>query len=97
LIRQPQAAGAEPAWVECVGFEHPLPLYQREQLPAGQQIQGPALIVEAVSTTLLAEHWQCRVDPYGNLLLERTWRLCICLRSEFTRAMIASCAGMSVL
>jgi N-methylhydantoinase A len=63
---------AEPSRVECVGFDRPVPLYQREQLSAGQQIQGPALILEAVSTTLLAEHWQCRVDPYGNLLLQRT-------------------------
>ncbi len=68
----PESAQIEPAWVECAGFEHPLPLYQREQLRAGQQIQGPALIIEAVSTTLLAEHWQCEVDPYGNLLLQRT-------------------------
>lgn len=63
---------AEPSRVECVGFDRPVPLYQREQLSAGQQIQGPALILEAVSTTLLAEHWQCRVDPHGNLLLQRT-------------------------
>lgn len=69
---QQQPGVSEPVWVECAGFEHPLPLYQREQLQAGQQLQGPALIVEAVSTTLLAEHWQCQVDPYGNLLLERT-------------------------
>jgi len=61
----------EPAWVECAGFERLLPLYQREQLLAGQKIVGPALIIEAVSTTLLAEHWQCRVDPCGNLLLQR--------------------------
>ena len=67
-----QSGAAEPVWVECVGFERSLPLYQREQLSAGQQIQGPALIAEAVSTTLLAEHWQCRVDPWGNLLLQRT-------------------------
>ena len=63
---------AEPTWLECAGFEHPVPLYQREQLLAGQQLQGPALIIEPVSTTLLAEHWQCQVDPYGNLLLQRT-------------------------
>lgn len=69
---QQQPDASEPVWVECVGFEQSLPMYQREQLAAGQQIEGPALIVEAVSTTLLAEHWQCRVDPWGNLLLQRT-------------------------
>ena len=34
----------EPAAVECVGFDRPVPLYQREQLPAGQLIEGPMLM-----------------------------------------------------
>lgn len=68
----PESMQIKPSWVECAGFERPVPLYQREQLLAGQLIQGPALILEPVSTTLLAEHWQCHVDPYGNLLLKRT-------------------------
>ncbi|MDO3388660.1 hydantoinase/oxoprolinase family protein [Gilvimarinus sp. SDUM040013] len=46
-------------------------IYRREQLCAGQTINGPALIVEQVSTTLVAPGWTLTVDDVGNLLLER--------------------------
>ncbi|MBU2886347.1 hydantoinase/oxoprolinase family protein, partial [Gilvimarinus agarilyticus] len=46
-------------------------IFQRNQLGAGQTIAGPALIVEQVSTTLVAKGWTLRVDPVGNLLLDR--------------------------
>ncbi|WP_020207528.1 hydantoinase/oxoprolinase family protein [Gilvimarinus chinensis] len=45
------------------------PVYQREALPAGTRLQGPALICETVSTTLVAPGWEVEVDPVGNLLL----------------------------
>ena len=53
------------------GVEQPVPVFQRETLLAGQQINGPALIVEQVSTTWLAPHWHCMVDKVGNLKLNR--------------------------
>lgn len=51
-------------WVEC-------DLFERSSLTAGQQIPGPALIVEKVSTTLVGRGWQADVDEWGNLLLTR--------------------------
>jgi len=57
--------------VSCFGVDQPVPVYQREALKAGQEIKGPALILEKVSTTLLDEHWSCIVDAWGNLLLKR--------------------------
>lgn len=51
------------------GLAQPVPVYWREDLGSEQVISGPALIAETVSTTLLAEHWQARVDPWGNLIL----------------------------
>lgn len=51
-------------WADC-------DLYERAALSAGQEIQGPALIVEKVSTTLVGTGWQARVDNWGNLLLEK--------------------------
>ena len=60
-----------PLEVSCFGFDQSLPVYQREALQAGQEIQGPALILEKVSTTLLDEYWSCIVDAWGNLLLKR--------------------------
>ncbi len=45
-------------------------LYQRESLAPGTLIIGPALICESVSTTLIKQGWQAKVDKYGNLLLD---------------------------
>jgi N-methylhydantoinase A len=57
--------------VELVGVTGRVPRYAREQLAADQRIEGPALITETVSTTWVEAGWTCRVDPVGNLLLER--------------------------
>lgn len=54
---------------QIAGVDKPVPVYQREQLARGQQIVGPALIVERVSTTYLARSWDCTVDKIGNLRL----------------------------
>lgn len=51
------------------GIDDAVPVWDREQLVAGQTLEGPALIAETVSTTWLAPGWQCQVDPHGNLTL----------------------------
>jgi len=48
-----------------------VPHYQREQLPAGFSICGPALIIEATSTLWLAQGWSMQVDRFGHLMLKR--------------------------
>ncbi len=53
------------------GCAQPVPVYGRDELGAGQHIDGPALITETVATTWLAPGWHCVVDRVGNLLLER--------------------------
>ena len=57
--------------VEMPGEDAPVPQFERSCLAPGDEIAGPALIVEEVSTTWLAGGWNCRVDGHGNLLLER--------------------------
>lgn len=47
------------------------PVYDRGQLLAGNRIDGPALVVEKGSTTLLTPTFQCTVDQNGNLLVTR--------------------------
>ncbi len=44
-------------------------LIRREQLRPGNRFQGPALIVEYSTTTVLPVDGRCAVDHYGNLLL----------------------------
>lgn len=53
------------------GIDGPVPIYQRQSLGVSQVIAGPALIVEAVSTTWLAPQWQAIVHQQGHLILER--------------------------
>ncbi|MFO7592635.1 MAG: hydantoinase/oxoprolinase family protein, partial [Pseudomonadota bacterium] len=53
------------------GIDAPVEVWARETLRAGDEIQGPALITERVSTTWLASGWYCYIDPQGNMLLER--------------------------
>src|SRR5690625_3899131 len=44
-------------------------LFQREDLPAGHVITGPAIIAEDTSTTVVEAGWSARRTPSGNLLL----------------------------
>jgi len=53
------------------GIGHDVAVYWRADLTRGQDIFGPALITETVSTTLIEPGWRAQVDPVGNLLLER--------------------------
>ena len=57
--------------VNLFGVEEEVKLYHRDSLSCGEKISGPALIVETVSTTYLAQGWFCQVDESGCLLLEK--------------------------
>jgi N-methylhydantoinase A len=47
------------------------PAYERERLAPGARLSGPALIVEAQTTTLVPRGWRCGVTAAGHLLLEK--------------------------
>lgn len=59
------------AEARMAGLAQPVPRYRRQELAAGQVLDGPALISEAVATTWLAPGWRLRVDAIGNLGLSR--------------------------
>lgn len=67
----------EPGRVEPVagtpvyGIDAPVPLFRRPELGAGQELEGPCIVTEAVATTFVAPGWRCSVDEYGNLHLQR--------------------------
>lgn len=48
----------------------PTPIYQRTHLRPGSEVEGPALIVEDVSTVVVDPGWRANVDAHGHLLLE---------------------------
>jgi N-methylhydantoinase A len=70
----PQTDQSPPIKTETAlfGIAGKVPVYQREQLCFGHRLSGPALIVEQVATTWVAEHWHVQVDKYGNLLLKKS-------------------------
>ncbi len=45
------------------------PVYRREQLSAGQRIEGPAIVEQSDTTTVIYPRWRAEVDAIGNLLM----------------------------
>ena len=60
------------ATVFMAGREWQAPVYDRPGLAAGYAVNGPALIIDASSTTVVEPDWRATVDPLGNLILTRT-------------------------
>jgi N-methylhydantoinase A len=48
------------------------PVYDRAVLPAGARIEGPAVIEQLDSTTLVPPGWQARVDEWLNIRMEQS-------------------------
>jgi len=46
--------------------------YQRDNLQAGDYINGPALIIEAQTTTLVSPFFNAIIDKVGNIILNAT-------------------------
>src|SRR5207344_3233350 len=47
------------------------PLFERERMPAGTRVAGPAVIAEANATTVVDDGWQAAMTATGHLHLER--------------------------
>ena len=54
------------------GAAHQAPVLDREALRAGDRIPGPALIREAIATTVVEPGWTAEVTPRNHLVLRRT-------------------------
>ena len=61
---------ARQADLYCEGAWRKVPVWQRSQLAAGQQLTGPALILEETGTLYLAPGWHARMTEDGNLLFQ---------------------------
>ena len=68
-----EAAGApEPIAIRPVIFDdgaHDSKVYDRASLLGNHRLQGPAVIEEPASSTIIRPGLNVRVDTYGNLLL----------------------------
>ena len=50
---------------------HDAPVYQREHLQPGDNVNGPAIIVEKISTIVVEPNWQAKLTERNHLILER--------------------------
>ncbi len=50
---------------------HNTPIYRREDLQPDDRINGPAIIVEKISTIVVEPNWQARLTERNHLVLER--------------------------
>jgi N-methylhydantoinase A len=57
--------------LELHGFKNKVDVYERDSLCAQQKIEGPALILEKNSTTLIGAEWCARTDHFGHLFLDK--------------------------
>ena len=69
--RDGAAAPASTARAWFGGAWHDTPVYQRDSLVPGDRLEGPTIIVQLDTTTLVAPGWSAEVDAHGNLLMER--------------------------
>jgi len=75
LARATVAAKSEAARVVRdvyhAGVWQPYTIHQRDALPVGAQLEGPAIIEQSDTTIPLLTGWSATVDPFGNLVMER--------------------------
>jgi N-methylhydantoinase A len=61
-----------PVWF--AGKAHDCPVWDRERLPEGAQVEGPAIVEEFGATTVVPPGWRGTLDGHGNLRFEREAR-----------------------
>ncbi len=71
----PEAGRPDPtdhvdAWEPALGEAARFARHRRDVLTAGARVDGPALVVEAETTTVVPAGWHARLDALGHLLLE---------------------------
>lgn len=67
-----RAKAVRSAYFEEKGGHLDTPIYERSQLPAGAQIDGPAIIEERESTTILIPGFTAVADDTGILMISRS-------------------------
>jgi len=53
------------------GHSIPCQFYERETLPYGYSISGPAIIEEPTATTFIPKEWMGKIDLFGNIIMRR--------------------------
>jgi N-methylhydantoinase A len=61
------ASGSRQVHFDASGTAVETPVYLREELPAGARLDGPAVIEQLDSTTLVPPGWRAEVDEWLNI------------------------------
>lgn len=64
-----EPVGTRSAYFEEIGAYEPVPIYARTSLKIDQEIQGPAILEQADTTTVVCPGQSIRLDENGNVLL----------------------------
>jgi N-methylhydantoinase A/oxoprolinase/acetone carboxylase beta subunit len=65
--------GERPAYFAAAAFV-PTPVYARACLPVGARVEGPAIVEQADTTTVVPPGWAAQVEDSGNLRIRRDGR-----------------------
>lgn len=65
-------AAPETVTTWLAGAAHDVPLHQRSALAPGRTVAGPAIIIDALSTTIVEPGWHATVEHEGTLRLAKT-------------------------
>ena len=57
--------------VHVGGAEHETPLFRREAIESGDAVDGPAIILESTTTTVVEPSWRAHLAASGDLILDR--------------------------
>lgn len=72
----PAADPVEQVALYCNDAWRQVPVYERSELTRGQQLHGPALVLEPTGTLYLAPGWRGTLQADGNLLFEQVQQPC---------------------
>ena len=62
--------GRRQVWLPEAGGFVSCPIYDRDQLDAGNRIDGPAIVEQMDTTTIILPDMTARVEAYLNMVLE---------------------------
>ena len=66
-----KSRGARPVHFDSSGTAVETPVYVRDDLPAGAQLDGPAIVDQLDSTTVVPPGWRAEVDEWLNIRMQR--------------------------
>ena len=70
-LSNPSGSAADPVSRRTIWFsgtpERDVPVYSRNRMPSGMRIEGPAVVEEKTSTTVIHHAQTAEVDEFGNL------------------------------